>query len=104
MKTIKGPAIFLAQFAGDAAPFNSLNAISRWAAALGYKGVQVPSWDSRLFAQSRRNLSIQIARRSWYLIEDCMMKYGRGIARKCTLPGCHFTKHQTEREQISPLV
>lgn len=24
---IKGPAIFLAQFAGDAAPFNSLEAI-----------------------------------------------------------------------------
>jgi len=24
MKTIKGPAIFLAQFAGDTAPFNSL--------------------------------------------------------------------------------
>ena len=27
MKTIKGPAIFLAQFAGDAPPFNSLDAI-----------------------------------------------------------------------------
>lgn len=49
MKTIKGPAIFLAQFAGDAAPFNSLDAICGWAAALGYKGVQIPSWDGRLF-------------------------------------------------------
>ena len=29
MKTIKGPAIFLAQFAGDAAPFNSLESIAR---------------------------------------------------------------------------
>jgi hypothetical protein len=38
MKTIQGPAIFLAQFAGDAAPFNSLDAIGRWAAGLGYKG------------------------------------------------------------------
>ena len=49
MKTIKGPAIFLAQFASDAAPFNQLNEISRWAASLGYKGVQIPSWDARLF-------------------------------------------------------
>ena len=49
MRTIKGPAIFLAQFAGDAAPFNSLDAIGRWAAGLGYKGVQIPSWDGRLF-------------------------------------------------------
>jgi len=46
---IKGPAIFLAQFAGDAAPFNSWPAITRWAGSLGYKGVQVPSWDRRLF-------------------------------------------------------
>ena len=53
MRTIKGPAIFLAQFAGEAPPFNSLDAISRWAAKLGYKGVQIPSWDSRLFDLKR---------------------------------------------------
>lgn len=44
--TIKGPAIFLAQFAGDAAPFNSLDSICKWAADLGYKGVQIPTWVS----------------------------------------------------------
>lgn len=49
MRTIKGPGIFLAQFAGDAAPFNSLESIADWAAGLGYKGVQIPSWDARLF-------------------------------------------------------
>jgi sugar phosphate isomerase/epimerase len=48
MKTIKGPAIFLAQFAGDAAPYDSLPSIARWAASHGYKGIQIPSWDSRL--------------------------------------------------------
>ena len=48
MKTIKGPALFLAQFAGDAAPFNSWDSITKWAADIGYKGVQVPTWDSRL--------------------------------------------------------
>src|SRR5436305_329885 len=49
MKSIKGPAIFLAQFAGDAAPFNSFDAICKWASSLGYLGVQIPSWDARLF-------------------------------------------------------
>ena len=49
MKTIKGPALFLAQFAGDAAPFDSWGEITRWAADCGYVGVQVPSWDARLF-------------------------------------------------------
>lgn len=49
MKTIKGPAIFLAQFAGDEAPFNSLDAIVAWAAECGFIGVQIPSWDGRLF-------------------------------------------------------
>ena len=49
MKSIKGPAIFLAQFAGDKAPFNSFDAICAWASSLGYKGVQIPTWDARLF-------------------------------------------------------
>ncbi|OUS37229.1 AP endonuclease [Rhodobacterales bacterium 56_14_T64] len=49
MKTIKGPALFLAQFAGDEAPFNSWASITKWAADCGYKGVQIPSWDARLF-------------------------------------------------------
>lgn len=53
MRTIKGPAIFLAQFAGDAAPFDSLDAIAGWAAGHGYKGVQIPSWDARLFDLAR---------------------------------------------------
>ncbi|MFN8691658.1 MAG: sugar phosphate isomerase/epimerase, partial [Cyclobacteriaceae bacterium] len=47
MKTVKGPAIFLAQFMGDEPPFNSLRSISKWAAKLGYVGVQIPSWDTR---------------------------------------------------------
>ena len=49
MKTIKGPGIFLAQFAGDAAPFNTLGGMAHWAAGLGFTGVQIPTWDTRLF-------------------------------------------------------
>ncbi|MEL7247119.1 MAG: sugar phosphate isomerase/epimerase [Bacteroidota bacterium] len=48
MKTIKGPAVFLAQFMGDEAPFNSLDSICQWAAGLGYKGIQIPTWEDRL--------------------------------------------------------
>ena len=47
MKNIKGPAIFLAQFMGDKPPFNNLKTICKWAASLGYVGVQIPSWDGR---------------------------------------------------------
>jgi sugar phosphate isomerase/epimerase len=47
MVTIKGPAIFIAQFIGDHAPFNSLESICQWAAGLGFKGIQLPTQDPR---------------------------------------------------------
>lgn len=49
MKTMQGPALYLAQFAGDEAPFNSWDSITKWAAECGYKGVQIPAWDGRIF-------------------------------------------------------
>ena len=49
MITIKGPGIFLAQFASDKPPFNSLESIAGWAAGLGYKGIQIPTPDARMF-------------------------------------------------------
>lgn len=48
MQTIKGPGIFLAQFLGDQPPFNDLKSICQWAKSLGYIGVQLPTWDSRV--------------------------------------------------------
>ncbi|MGZ0015289.1 sugar phosphate isomerase/epimerase family protein [Yeosuana sp. AK3] len=53
MKTIKGPAIFLAQFMDDKAPFNSLDGLCKWASDLGYKGIQMPTLDSRLINLSK---------------------------------------------------
>jgi len=58
MSKMKGPAIFLAQFTGQDAPFDTLENITRWAGGLGYKGVQIPTWESGLIdlalaAQSR---------------------------------------------------
>jgi len=48
MPQIQGPAIFLAQFMSDEAPYNSLPSITAWVKSLGYKGVQLPSWDARI--------------------------------------------------------
>jgi len=45
---MKGPAIFLAQFAGPDAPFDSFENMAKWAAELGYAGIQVPA-DPSLF-------------------------------------------------------
>ena len=53
MKTLKGPALFLAQFASDQAPFDSLAGIAGWARQAGFEGVQIPSWDRRLFDLAR---------------------------------------------------
>jgi len=47
MTTLKGPAIFLAQFMGDSDPFNSLRSICKWVKSLGFVGVQIPTWDAR---------------------------------------------------------
>ena len=48
MKTIKGPGIFLAQFVRDYEPFNSIEGLGKWVADFGYKGVQIPTWESSL--------------------------------------------------------
>ena len=48
MKTIKGPGIFLAQFVGSKKPFNNLKNICEWASGLGYKAVQIPTWEEGL--------------------------------------------------------
>lgn len=47
MKTIQGPALFLAQYMGDQPPFDALDSIVEWTAGIGYAGVQIPAWDER---------------------------------------------------------
>lgn len=49
MRTIKGPGIFLAQFMGDQPPFDGLETLAKWAADLGYVGLQLPAWPGGLF-------------------------------------------------------
>lgn len=49
MKTIKGPSIHLAQFSNAQAPFHTLESMADWASSLGFKALQIPAWDKRLF-------------------------------------------------------
>jgi sugar phosphate isomerase/epimerase len=49
MKTIKGPGIFLAQYIGSEAPFNSLPTIAAWAAGHGFKALQIPCGNPAIF-------------------------------------------------------
>jgi len=80
MQTIKGPGIFLAQFMGDKPPFNNLDDICKWAAGLGYKGIQIPTWECRL-------IDLQKAAESQTYCDELKGKingYGLEITELCT--------------------
>lgn len=48
MKTMKGPGVFLAQFVRETEPYNTLDGLAGWVSRLGYKGVQIPTWEKGL--------------------------------------------------------
>ena len=73
MKTIQGPSLHLAQFAADTAPFNTLPAIAEWAAGMGFKALQIPAWDARLFDVA------QAAHSQQYCDELVAMLAGHGL-------------------------
>ncbi len=74
MTTIKGPALFLAQFIADQPPFDTLDGICAWAAGLGFKAVQLPTTDERFF-------NLQQAAESRSYCEDLQAKLARhGLA------------------------
>jgi sugar phosphate isomerase/epimerase len=111
MQTIKGPAIFLAQFLADEPPFNTIKSIALWAASLGYKGVQVPSWDSRLIdlntaAQSKtycEDYLAQIEDQGLELVELAAYIQGQamGISPAYELLFQHFfPKKLSDRERM----
>ncbi|MGD8176050.1 sugar phosphate isomerase/epimerase family protein [Marinimicrobium sp. ARAG 43.8] len=80
MKTIKGPALFLAQFCGDEAPFNTLENIAKWAGGLGFKGVQIPSWDKRIFDLERAAESLDYCQE----VKDTLSRYGLEVTELST--------------------
>jgi sugar phosphate isomerase/epimerase len=71
MTTIKGPAIFLAQFLGDQPPFNEMRSICKWAASLGFKGVQIPTWDPRCIDLQKAAESKTYADELKGLVNEC---------------------------------
>ena len=81
MTTIKGPAIFLAQFLGDSEPFNSLESICKWASELGFVGVQIPSWDSRC-------INLKLAAESKTYADEL-----RGLVNACGLEITELSTH-----------
>jgi sugar phosphate isomerase/epimerase len=74
MKTVKGPAIFLAQFMGDDAPFNNIKSICKWAASLGYEGVQIPTWDARCIDLRLAAESKDYAQEFQETVESCGLR------------------------------
>jgi sugar phosphate isomerase/epimerase len=74
MKTIQGPAIFLAQFMGTKPPFDTLASICSWMAALGYVGVQIPSWDSRCIDLQRAATSKTYCDEIKGVVESCGLR------------------------------
>lgn len=57
MSVMKGPAIFLAQFLPPSDQQVTLAERCEWAASLGYRGIQLPTWDARLFDLERASAS-----------------------------------------------
>lgn len=81
MQTIKGPAIFLAQFMDDKPPFNDLKSICTWAKSLGFVGVQIPTWDSRC-------IDLQKAAESKTYADEI-----KGIVNECGLEITELSTH-----------
>src|SRR5690625_50637 len=80
MKTIKGPALFLDQFCSDEALFNTLDNIAKCAGILGYKGVQIPSWDKRIFDLERAAESLEYCQE----VTDTLARYGLELTELST--------------------
>ena len=92
MTTVKGPAIFLAQFLGDKAPFNNLRSICLWAEALGFKGVQIPTWDARC-------IDLQKAAESKTYADEV-----KGIVNECGLEVTELSTHlQGQLVAVNPV-
>jgi sugar phosphate isomerase/epimerase len=71
MTTVKGPAIFLAQFMGDQPPFNDLKSICKWVKSLGFVGVQIPTWDARCIDLKKAAESKTYADELKGIIKEC---------------------------------
>ncbi|NNE25543.1 MAG: sugar phosphate isomerase/epimerase, partial [Saprospiraceae bacterium] len=80
MKSIKGPAIFLAQFMGDEPPYDSLENLCQWVSNLGFKGIQIPTSDPHYFDLKRAAQDLDYCN----AIKDKVASYGLEITELST--------------------
>ncbi len=71
MKTLKGPGLFLAQFLSSEPPFNTLQSICKWAADLGFIGVQIPTVDPNIIDIKKAAESKDYADEIKGLVNEC---------------------------------
>jgi sugar phosphate isomerase/epimerase len=97
---MKGPAIFLAQFLPPLGETITLQDMCKWAASLGYEGVQVPTWDKRIF-------DLELASESQDYCEEVMWicrEAGVQISELSThLQGQVVAAHPAYLEALNPL-
>lgn len=85
---MRGPAVMLSQFMGDAPPFDSLDGVVAWLAGQGYVGVQIPVHDPRLIDLERaaaddaycRDFRARLAARGVEITELAAHRAGQLIA------------------------
>lgn len=88
MRTIRGPGIFLAQFLAPEPPFDSLDGLAGWAAGLGYRALQVPSFAPALLDVERaaespayaQEIAGRLAEHGLVISELSMHRHGRLVA------------------------
>lgn len=80
MNKIKGPAIFLAQFISEQAPFNNFKGLCEWASGLGYKAIQVPTSNPDIFDLEKAAQSQQYCDE----VTGIAMEYGLTISELST--------------------
>ena len=97
MRTIQGPGIFLAQFIGDAAPFDTLDGLAGWAAGLGFKAVQLPTNLPHIFDLGKAAASQTYADE----IRGLLAGYGLAVSELSThLQGQLVAVHPVYNEQF----
>jgi sugar phosphate isomerase/epimerase len=97
MRTLQGPGIFLAQFIGDAAPFDTLEGLAGWAAGLGFKAVQLPTNLPHIFDLGKAAASQTYADE----IRGLLAGYGLAVSELSThLQGQLVAVHPVYNEQF----
>ncbi|PWI33435.1 AP endonuclease [Vibrio albus] len=101
MNKIKGPAIFLAQFISDEAPFNTLEGLASWAADKGFKAVQMPTLNPEIFDLEKAANDLTYCQS----VQATLSKYDLEISELSThIQGQMFAVHSAYSDLMDQLV